>query len=198
MIVLEKLRSFGAKSEGWHYGEGTEFSRAVIESAEAVVLCGQLLGFDEMDVFPGISGEVLVTCYRFGHCIEIEVDVQSGQRFAVSLERPAGEQTEPAWFENLEQVKNELERLKDSMCPPTFEYSRPSTSTREEIGSLIWPLGPQAVSEVAEYRSLTMTAPGELRKLPVPISPSGIETCLGSQPSSGGSQGSSYPMAAFV
>ncbi len=198
MIVLEKLRSFGAKREGWHHGEGISFGRAVIESAEAIVVCGQLLGFDEMDVFPGLSGEVLVTFYRSGHCIEIEVDVQPSQRFAVSLERPDGEQTEPAWLENLEQVKNELERLKDSMCPLTSEYSRPSTSTRGEIGSLTWPSSPQALPEVEEYPSLTTIALAEPPVRLAPTSLGGIKTCLDSQQSSGGSQVLSYPTEAFT
>jgi len=198
MTVLEKLRSFGAKCEGWHHGEGTKFGRAVIESAEAVVVCGQLLGFDEMDVFPGLSGEVLVTFYRSGHCIEIEVGVQPSQRFAVSLERPDGEQTEPAWLENLEQVKNELERLKDSMCPPTSEYSRPSTSTRGEIGLLIWLSSRQALPEAEEYPSLTTIVLGEPPARLAPTSLSGIETCLESQLSSGGSQVRNYPTEAFT
>ena len=196
MTVLDKLRSFGDRPEGWHYGEGDEFTSAILECAEAVVICGQLLGLDEVNVFPGLSGEVLVAFYRSGHCIEVEVDAHANQRFAVSLESPDGEQTDPVEFGNLEQMKNELKRLKDSMCLPTSAYSEPSTSTSKEIDFSAWLSDPQAVAGGEGSQFLTTTALAEPRTPPALISRSGTRMYLGNRQFYGGSQKGSYPMRA--
>jgi hypothetical protein len=72
--TYDKIRSFGNLSVGWHYGTGGPATHEVIQVAEAYLKLCLLLGFAETDAFAGADGEVMITAYKGGHCIEVTTE----------------------------------------------------------------------------------------------------------------------------
>lgn len=61
--VERKLRSFGGLVRGWHYGEGEPIAAETVRLARRLHLFSVALGFTNMDAFPCVNGEVLLTIY---------------------------------------------------------------------------------------------------------------------------------------
>lgn len=71
--VKEKLRTFEALKKGWNFGEGAEISHEAISQASALVEECFENGFFELDVFPGLDGEVRLTIYKESNYYEFTV-----------------------------------------------------------------------------------------------------------------------------
>jgi hypothetical protein len=63
-IVEKKLLEFKMLKPGWHFGEGIVIPTKNIEIAEEIYKNTVRIGIIDIDVFPGIGGEVRVTIYK--------------------------------------------------------------------------------------------------------------------------------------
>lgn len=80
--TLDKIRTFANLPLGWHYGRGNPPPATVIKDALRQLLNLLMLGYVETDAFPGVDGEIMVTAYRGGHCIQTTVETDGS--FAVA------------------------------------------------------------------------------------------------------------------
>src|SRR5712691_7322588 len=72
--TAQKILSFRDRRAGWHYGSGGPISEGVVRLTLRLNAFLNYLSVLETDVFPGIDGEVLLTCYLKEHYIEILID----------------------------------------------------------------------------------------------------------------------------
>jgi hypothetical protein len=72
--IAKKIRSFSNLRAGWHYGQGGPILEDRINKAIKIHALLKYIGFLETDAFPGVDGEILLTCYFGNHYIEILVD----------------------------------------------------------------------------------------------------------------------------
>ncbi len=75
--TVSKILSFRKLKRGWHYGQGSAISHGIIEKALRIHSVMLSLGFFETNAFPGVDGEVLLTCYFRDHCIEVTIEANS-------------------------------------------------------------------------------------------------------------------------
>ena len=71
----KKLAGFRNLPRGWNYGRGRSIRKDVYEMAVALLRYINELGLSKTDVFPGVDGDVCITAYRFGHYLEVSVEV---------------------------------------------------------------------------------------------------------------------------
>lgn len=70
-----KLAGFKKLPKGWNYGHGRSIRKEVYEEAVFLLRYINELGLSKTDVFPGTDGDVCITAYRFGHYLEVSVEV---------------------------------------------------------------------------------------------------------------------------
>jgi hypothetical protein len=73
-VVEVKIRSFSDLADGWHFGEGGPISEKVISVALALSKYARELNFSEIDAFPGVNGEILLTLYYGDYVLELTVE----------------------------------------------------------------------------------------------------------------------------
>ena len=59
----KKIQSFQTLTAGWSFGEGVAFQAQILNKANQLVKSAHAVGFHDMDVFPGLNGEIMVTLY---------------------------------------------------------------------------------------------------------------------------------------
>lgn len=59
----KKIQSFQTLSDGWSFGEGVAFRPHILNKANQLIKSAHAVGFQEMDVFPGLNGEIMMTIY---------------------------------------------------------------------------------------------------------------------------------------
>lgn len=68
-LVVEKIAGFADLKKGWHFGEGTRPDDITINMAKDFARKGLSSLFD-VDAFPGIDGEIMVSIYHGHHYLE--------------------------------------------------------------------------------------------------------------------------------
>jgi hypothetical protein len=149
--TAEKIKSFANLPVGWHYGRGTPASKEMVRVALQRYWNLQMLGYVETDAFPGVDGEVMVTCYRGRHCLEITAEVDG--TFAVAHQCGGKED----FYENGLSVEDanfavwsltaKIEREEQEECDIS-SWSISNTMTLEPVNSKTWRSNHQA-TEVA-------------------------------------------------
>ena len=71
MDIIKKLKSFKELKNGWYYGEGIKFSGRRINNVEKIINLLLENKFTELDIFPGIDGEIRITIYADQHYYEL-------------------------------------------------------------------------------------------------------------------------------
>ena len=79
--VYLKIQDFLTLRHGWCYGEGLSFSRAIADIATQIATRLLSYGFSEMDAFPGLNGEIRVTCYSSEKYFEFTVETVASITF---------------------------------------------------------------------------------------------------------------------
>lgn len=157
--VLAKIVDFQSLTPGWCYGEGFPFDERLLNKAIelATSLLGQ--GFEQLDAFPGLNGEVRVTAYQRsprGNRYYLEFTLEPSDHVITFLCEADG--AEEVYREGLSfaecqlLIKNYGRRLCNS-----YWLSIPGTSTENWRVSRVWPLGHRPQEE--GYRSLPESAP---------------------------------------
>jgi hypothetical protein len=73
--TANKIRSFGALPDGWHYGSGAASPPWIVRKALNYLFRFMMMGFDETDAFVSDGGQIMVTAYKGDHCIEVTIEV---------------------------------------------------------------------------------------------------------------------------
>lgn len=71
--TADKIRGFGSLVAGWHYGEGGPCPPIAIYLAVRVDAMLREAGYSETDAFPATDGAILVTGYKDGCSVDVEV-----------------------------------------------------------------------------------------------------------------------------
>ena len=75
MNIQKKLEEFEALEDGWHYNEGVKFDKQVLDISKNISDFCVSNGYDDQEIFPGISGDILLSLYNNGEDeIEIQID----------------------------------------------------------------------------------------------------------------------------
>ena len=69
--LTAQIRSFAKLPDGWHYGEGRGATSDAVETALAVHTLVFDLGAQEVEVFPGVDGGILISSYHESDTLEI-------------------------------------------------------------------------------------------------------------------------------
>ncbi len=72
--ALVKITDFLNLRPGWCYGEGSVVSLATANQAARLVTALLSYGFDTLDAFPGLNGEIRVTTYVQAHYLEFTLE----------------------------------------------------------------------------------------------------------------------------
>ncbi|MCB8880088.1 hypothetical protein ACELLULO517_07565 [Acidisoma cellulosilytica] len=73
--ALAKIDGFLRLEKGWHYGSGVPVSRALVGRAKLLINLFHALGFPNVDAFPGVDGELMISAFEEGHCIEVTLEL---------------------------------------------------------------------------------------------------------------------------
>lgn len=79
--VFLKIEDFETLRAGWCYGEGMQFSKQSVDSARRVALSLLRQGFEQLDAFPGMNGEIRVTAYDGDSYFEFTIDPDDAVTF---------------------------------------------------------------------------------------------------------------------
>ena len=80
-IALFKIKDFLNLKHGWCYGEGKLFTEKNANIAEQIITSLLSSGFDNLDAFPGLSGEIRVTAYFKTQYLEFTVENENSITF---------------------------------------------------------------------------------------------------------------------
>lgn len=85
MTVSQKLVKFADFQKGWSFGEGEQFSARVLQVAAFTAANAEFWpDVKQVDVFPGLEGNIRVVLYYFegvdpnGESVDIDVTPDSG------------------------------------------------------------------------------------------------------------------------
>lgn len=73
MRAEDKILSFKSLKKGWHFGEGVEFNESIIQKAILLNTEAKKAGY-RTNAFPGINGEVQVTCSFYELSLEFTIE----------------------------------------------------------------------------------------------------------------------------
>lgn len=80
-LALIKIEDFTNFSPGWCYGDGVKFSIDIINLAKQLAIEFLSNGFDNIDAFPGVNGEIRVTAYAKDYYLEFTVETECNVTF---------------------------------------------------------------------------------------------------------------------
>lgn len=106
LAVLKKIQFFSELKAGWHHGEGAEFSKDQINGASKVAGFVFALAGEEMDAFPGLDGEIMVTAYSKNMCFEVIVIDED--HFTLLVEDEDGSELYEAECESFHELNEKL------------------------------------------------------------------------------------------
>lgn len=126
--ATDKLSEFGRLENGWHYGEGVKFNSKILLLASQFVSFLKERGFEVIDAFPGLDGEIRITTYPFRYYFEITIESLE----SINLVVESAKDVEIFRNEQLsfEQLKTKILQLRDYIS-----WSILSESYQRIIGS---------------------------------------------------------------
>lgn len=134
---ISKINEFMKLEKGWHYSEGIAPSQKIAFKAKALVN-ESLMNMLDVDVFPGVDGEIMVAVYNGNDCMEFTVESDETITFVHEI---GGKQTE--YLEGLT-LKDAFKKI-TSFCRESWNsselYTRNTMIAREEDLS-VWHLNP--------------------------------------------------------
>lgn len=89
--VAEKLRGFADLRAGWNFGEGVPVAQSAVRVTEGLLKWASQLTL-QVDVFPGLDGECMVSFYGGDDCVRVIVTPDQSEVFGLRVERGRGAQ----------------------------------------------------------------------------------------------------------
>ncbi len=81
--AVTKLDSFKKLQNGWAFGEGIAFPPLVLLRAEQIIERLVRDGYNDIDIFPGRDGQIVVTAY--GHRVSFDLSICDDAEAPVTL-----------------------------------------------------------------------------------------------------------------
>lgn len=103
--TIKKINSFRNYVKGWSFGEGQAFNNKIVEKAIDLVKFSSHCGFREMDAFPGLNGEIMVTLYFAQEYWEFTIEPNESVTFVYECD------DEVILYKEKLKFKNILERI---------------------------------------------------------------------------------------
>jgi hypothetical protein len=157
----DKIRSFANLPAGWHYGRGGAVGGDIIRIARRYLWCFLMLGFTETDAFPGAGGEIMVTAYRDGHCIQVTIEVD--KTFVVTHEFNGDERYHESSLSGIKasEALAAIATNVEQQCATSFWFTS-STMTTGLVNSLISPSSHQVTGVVLQsfWNNVALTQAG--------------------------------------
>lgn len=141
--TVDKINKLSRYEDGWRFGEGEHFPKDVVEMATRLHLEAVGLGFLQTGVFPGLTGELILTVYQTEHCLEFTIN--SDLKIDYVHEVPDSEDdtddglSADRAVEKMRELRNDLWNSSD--------YSKWMNSTANAAGSLVQRFSWQATGE---------------------------------------------------
>lgn len=73
-LALVKITDFLNLHHGWCYGEGISFLPSIADKARRIVTSLLSYGFNTIDAFPGLNGEIRIAAYVQTHYLEFTLE----------------------------------------------------------------------------------------------------------------------------
>jgi hypothetical protein len=79
--IKEKIEEFKNLNNGWYFGEGVSTLSCLSNKIES--LCDFLLdkNIQKINVFPGVSGEIMFSIYQIKYNLDIIIEINGGFTF---------------------------------------------------------------------------------------------------------------------
>jgi hypothetical protein len=133
-----KIRSFARLPPGWHYGAGKAALQETIDLAREYLLLFAQLGFVETDAFPGVDGEIMVSAYRGGHCVEVTLELDS--TFTLTHQFDGSDRYHGAGLSSVtasQTLSTISEKINQEACA-TSDWYIPGTTISTRVDSKTW------------------------------------------------------------
>lgn len=116
MNIQKKLDEFSKLENGWNHTEGVKFDKVVLDTAKNISDYCVSIGYDDQEIFPGLSGYVSLSLYNDEDEIEIEIDENLSFTYLYFSE-VVGEYIDKYDCEttNLETLKKHILKIKTEM-----------------------------------------------------------------------------------
>ena len=149
--TIQKIKSFQSYTKGWNFGEGQEFNKKIIKKAIDLVEFSHDCGFQEMDAFPGLNGEIMVTLYLDCEYWEFTIESEKSVTFVYEYDDEVILYKEKLHFNNiLRKIKdiaidkfivvshNNLKSFNNKLCSSLeFSTSNIMTGKRKDSTALL-------------------------------------------------------------
>ncbi|MBP0016884.1 MAG: hypothetical protein J7647_04920 [Cyanobacteria bacterium SBLK] len=150
MKTISKIETFQTYPQGWSFGEGKKFKNKIIRKAIDLVRFSYKVGFREMDAFPGLNGEVMVTLYLDREYWEFTIESEESVTFVYEYDDEMILCKENLSFNNiLRKIKNiaidkfvvpsykTLRSFNNQLCG-SLEFSTSNIMTLESKDLRVW------------------------------------------------------------
>ncbi len=138
--IDEKIKGFLHLPDGWHYGEGRPPSKSTVINALTIHGRARLLCLTT-NAFPGIGGEIQVTCYNGADVLGFTLEDDGTITYALEHNETEEDDVEGLTLEEavnkLNEYCNKLEEDGNKICS-SLDLSTRFTTTTTEVGSAIW------------------------------------------------------------
>lgn len=116
MNIQKRLDEFSKFENGWHFNEGVKFDKQVLDTAKDISDYCVSIGYDDQEIFPGISGNILLSVYNGEDEIEIGIDENLSFMYFYFSEVHEDYMNEyDCETTNLETLKNHILKIKTEM-----------------------------------------------------------------------------------
>lgn len=168
--IFNKLKEIACLKNDWHYGEGVPPNKETLKKANSLIEQITMSMFD-VDVFPGIDGEIMVTAYHKEHYLEFTIECDQTVTYVYQKQK-----IDISYEEGLS-FNDTIERL-DAFCDKIWnipESYTPNITTKEDKNLRVSPLKThrqvafqssqknvltqQTDTSVNTYKNITPTSP---------------------------------------
>jgi len=115
--AVKKLKSFSDFESGWHYGEGDKFDKKILSNSLDLIIYLYNHLFLDLNVFPGLNGEIMIKAYFPKTAIEITLEKNLEINFMV--EDRLGNELFQSDTMSIENFKNQILSQRQSL----FEWN---------------------------------------------------------------------------
>lgn len=118
MNIQKRLDEFLKLENGWNYNEGEKFDKQVLDTAKDISDYCVSIGYGDQEIFPGISGNILLSVYHGEDEIEIEIGIDENLSFMYFYFSEVHEDYRNKYdceTTNLETLKNHILKIKTEM-----------------------------------------------------------------------------------
>jgi len=152
--VQRKLSDFAKLEHGWHRGEGEPVSPLIMDAIRKIYRRNLSLGLTNMDAFPGLSGEIMLTIYAKSLYIEVTAE-PDGNEIKLSLRAEYDGEREEVWPDqrSVAEVQAQIKRVARPSWTTSASYPSNTTILNAESSKALLSVTHLAHAEAAYLSS---------------------------------------------